>query len=306
MTVDFCNKDSIYDLVVDLYQDANQDTKQFYVNKQISKCETFSLPIEQEYIKTELLGQYDAENIRDYLLFSDKKEDISFYNYYMQQLKVPEFIPDEDYFPLRFWVEPKKITRKLDAVTLYSVEGLSRNNIIFWGEKGSGKTMTINCWLATRHKQINDNKILWLYADGYKLYQIWSDSHADDDKLITVEDYFLFKLVYIIAKYHKKSSFLGEIYELLKEEKDTKTYFIHKDGMTYKALNIIDSLDKLSKDIEMHETIHQQGVGIETDYYTHILKEAQKRSTFYDKSRRKWLALGKKIRSILAERGYYL
>jgi len=46
-----------------------------------------------------------------------------------------------------------------------------RFNYILKGEKGSGKTTTLNCWLIRNNNKLNDNNILWIKVDVSFLYE---------------------------------------------------------------------------------------------------------------------------------------
>ncbi len=51
-----------------------------------------------------------------------------------------------------------------------------KHNIVFIGDKGSGKTAMQNCWLNEHNDVLEQNKIFWVRCDGHKLYELWLNS----------------------------------------------------------------------------------------------------------------------------------
>jgi len=260
-------------------------------------------PLHFSHVRNELLGDKGTESVFAFLQLSASSEDWQFVEWYLSTLELPEYVPDEDYLPLRFWHKPVEVLQNLNTLVIQRArEGFS-SSVVYIGEKGSGKSHTINCWLAENTKSLNQEKILWLYADGYKLYEIWKSQSADEQKLVTVDEFFQLRLVYIIAKNKEKSAFLRNIYKEIVQS-SMQIYVPKKTGTMIIQGSIAELFEQLVRDIEGYERNRKHFRGIEAEYYTYVLRESQRQGVAFARAKERWLALARATEDFLLEKGY--
>lgn len=301
-------KQNFVDFLFDLFQDSMRSSDHKYLlNAQIAesiKERAFLHPLDFPGIRSKLLGNKKTENVLEFLQKSGAVEDLKFAHWYLRTLELPEYVADSDYLPLKFWVKPREVVEDLDTLIIESSrKGIASSSIVYLGEKGSRKSHTINCWLAENKERLNTEKILWLYADGYKLYEIWKSQDADEQRLVTVDEFLKLRLVYVIAKYREKSAFLGDIYHKIVRS-SLAIPIVKKTGSMMVEKNIQELFEQFSKDIKGYEIGRAHFKGIEAEYYTYLLREAQRRGVAFAKAKERWLALARVTESFLLSEGY--
>lgn len=291
----------------DLFQDVFREQYHYkfhYKVREAIRTKDVTYPLEK--LRSYLLGQGRTEDVITFIEKRSYRGEDSIANQiiikYFKSLEVPEVENDAFYPPLEFWVEPTEVTRELDEYVLNPKRSSTRP-VVYIGEKGSGKTHTIHCWLFKNRQKFNQRKILWVYANGHELYQIWRGYEKYEPNLVTIEEFFKLRLIYIIAKYHTHNAFLREIHDQLMRC-SKRTFYIGKSGSSYQEDTVRLALKTFEEHIRSYEATRRYYRGVEAKYYSYVLRESQRGRVNFDKAKQRWLALARSVEEFLFEHGY--
>jgi hypothetical protein len=102
-------------------------------------------------------------------------------------------------------------------------------HVVYIGPKGSGKTSMQNHWLSINRQNLERNNILYLRCDAQRLFDSWSlikssDTNIETDRMPSIEDYFDFQLLAVLAWEMHKNGLAERILNQLKAEEITFPY----------------------------------------------------------------------------------
>jgi len=258
-------------------------------------------PLDDPRILFRLKGEDETEDIYEYLRSTKKHELLKLFKEYHKYIANPSMNPRKSYEPLEYWIEPEDVTQKFDAQILEFL-GEDYTHIFYVGEKGCGKTLTQNCWLHTKNKDLEDRKIFWVRCDGYKLYKLWYDPNLDKKKGTSLEDYLNLQLVYVFAKYYNQNPFFEKIFNQLRQDNVKFPYMPGKVHDHKIANEMASFFEKFSRDIEGYE--FTKALNKKSSYAIYILREAQAERTGIDRARWNLLSLSRYFQNFLLKNGY--
>jgi hypothetical protein len=125
-------------------------------------------------------------------------------------------------------------------------------HIVYLGPKGSGKTSTHNYWLSMNRRNLENNNILYIRCDAQRLFDSWSiisysDKNIDADLMPTIDEYFDFQLLAVLAWDMNKDCLAARILRSLNDENVT---------FAYKESRAADSSQYIPKSISWYITEH--------------------------------------------------
>lgn len=257
-------------------------------------------PLDDDKILSRLRGEHNTADLDEYFRLSGQRNIVTLFREYRSCLANKSLNPHKEYESLRYWVEPRKVTRFLDEQILEYSEHPVHTHIFHIGERGVGKTITQNAWLHTRFDEIERRKIFWVRCDGYKLYKLWLE--RDIHSPTTLEDYLDMQLLYVFSKY-LETDFFSQIYSTIKQEKATFQRLIGKVFDNFEDADMASYVNKFRRNLLTYESA-RSAIDEKSSYALYILKEAQSRRTGIDRARWNWISLSKKLQNFLLEHGY--
>lgn len=125
-------------------------------------------------------------------------------------------------------------------------------HVVYIGPKGSGKTSMHNHWLSINRQNLEKGNILYLRCDAQRLYDSWnqiksSDPSVDTDRMPSIDDYFDFQLLAVLAWEMNKKGLAESILNQLRNDRVT---------FPYKEAQAIDSYQRIPKPIHWYITEH--------------------------------------------------
>jgi len=125
-------------------------------------------------------------------------------------------------------------------------------HVVYIGPKGSGKTSMQNHWLSINRQNLERNNILYLRCDAQRLFDSWSqikssDTDVETDRMPSIDDYFDFQLLAVLAWEMSKDGLAVRILNQLKDERIT---------FPYKEARAEESDQRIPKPIHWYITEH--------------------------------------------------
>ena len=125
-------------------------------------------------------------------------------------------------------------------------------HVVYIGPKGSGKTSMQNYWLSKNRQELEKRNILYLRCDAQRLFDSWtqiksSDPAVDTDLMPSIDDYFDFQLLAVLAWEMKKGGLAELILEQLKSE---------GISFPFKEAQAVESNQRIDKPIHWYITEH--------------------------------------------------
>jgi|GEM_PF-2970747 len=242
-----------------------------------------------------------------------RKEDDSFRKQYklFEKSMNDSYNPQNIYVPSKYYVETHSFD-ELDCISRWLSIDDENKNFYLIGEKGSGKTITQNCWLHKNRDFFDEQKIYWIRCDAYKLYRFWEKHYSFDsyrDLKLSVESqeglnldkYFDIQFLYVIAKYFldDKRILISSIREALLLENFNIDYPEGKKTLDTRDTDCYSLLINLNKTIQKEEYRRPH----EYSYaFNHLMVPSN--NIAYHREQRKWLAISTRLRQFLNDRGY--
>lgn len=261
-------------------------------------------------LRRSLIGEKDCSHVNNYLL----KTDIAFLNSYkkFEKILTNKYFNPYKYYELSEYYIKSDTFSDLDKIFTFKNNPELKQNIALKGEKGSGKTALINCWLNENHDILEGNKIFWVRCDGHKLYRLWlqyfnkfrKGTSGDYSGAVTIDEYLSIQFVYVFCKYCMSDD-RDFINKILNEIKD--------NNVTYNYPSSRRSTLKTEKRKLYDEIVNTRNSIIKTekekgDYYSyafdHIMVVATTSSHKWEK--RKWIALSDALQLFFRNNGYWI
>ncbi|MBK8566949.1 MAG: hypothetical protein IPN76_27380 [Saprospiraceae bacterium] len=288
--------------IADIIQQENFSSKFF--NK-ISTSDAFQHPLNIPKIEKNLRGALGKDSIEEYLIRTRALKEYKVFDYIKKCFGNDSVNPGKEYRPLLFFVKSQEIFDEMDIMFDMLEEGVNKT-IVHVGNRGSGKTITQNCWLYQNNKKLEEKNVFWVRCDGHKLYQLWlnynKSDEFDENKHVTISEYFNLQILYVFVKYYDKEDrpLFKSIYEEIIKE-DLKYYSLATStGTKVDSKSFINGLAELKNSIKAEDGKHEGFSYI----YDVIMKETQRNVNFYNKSRFLWLRMSEAFQSFLLGAGY--
>lgn len=208
-----------------------------YSAKSIHKYVDLIHPVStSDSIRRSLYGPNRTESWSDYANAANNQ-----FLTYLKQIRqqycpVPYFSPGENYPGHSYFVMTdtfKDLTSRLLPAPL---AGDSSCNYVVVGPRGSGKTLTQNCWLDKYHNEMERELIFWVRCDAPKLYDLWKSGTivASDANFPSLDEYLDIQLLYVFAKNLEKGKpFFLQAFELIDQAEtfESATLFAQKGSL---------------------------------------------------------------------------
>lgn len=233
------------------------------IKTNIEKSGSYLFAYKNKKIYQNLLGEHDSEKANDYLFIEDSDFRKSYFHFY-SILNNGYFDPIKRYNLSEYYISSQS-DNHLDFLLQLFDDDNNQNNMVFIGEKGSGKTATLNCWIRNNIQNLDDKRVFYLRCDGHHLYNIWNDyknvtqdGTPMDQFSVRLNNYFNYRLPYIYCKFcaESNSPLYQQIDSLLKEIQPTYRYPLSRaiDEFKFEERSIIDGFEDLKDLIRMNET----------------------------------------------------
>ncbi len=263
------------------------------------------IPIKDRNIATRLQGSININSIYDYIGLLPRMHTIlMLYNYFENKMiRTHNMNPHKDYFPLKYFIKPTKVWELYDSI-LNNINYPAFQKFIHIGEKGSGKTITQNCWLHKNHKKLEENKVFWIRCDVHKLYQLYQRTSltpkANITPPVTIEEYLKVQFIYVFAKYIDKSDLFKEIYNKIKVEGPKYTRRANrKNILNTETIPIEKGVEDIINSIKV-----EKGKPTNYSHAMYMLKQAMLPTNITQFAFEQWLYLSDALQRYLLDNGY--
>ena len=266
-------------------------------------------PYQNEKIRRKLSGEKGANKVNFFI----KKIDPEYWEAYKKFENILGnglFNPYKDYALKNYFIKSKSYD-ELDMIYDFKKLPDIEETIAYKGEKGSGKTALINCWLHENNKKLEENRILWVLCNGHTLYRLWldclkffSDTISEELKILTIKEYLSIEFLYIFCKYtlDSNSEVVNDIISLLL---DKKPRYQHQTGRrdiyTTQPRLIYDGIIDIKNKIATMEKDKKESY----NYAINVVMKISALST-HQKFKNQWMSLSDKLADFLTDNGFWI
>ena len=223
----------------------------------------FIHPLNDEEIYRTIKGPNGVSKVEDYIHQKGLNTVINAISQIRKTIKNHPMNPNKDYEPLKYFVSSDLVIMQFNNFLKNIKNNGENKKIIYIGDKGSGKTITQNCWLHKNNKELESNKIFWVRRDVAKLYRIWFDDssgvhditylNAYLQECVNIETYLLIQLLYVFCKNLDDSDFFRRIYNDLEEKNIKYDYKNSRKGQSTIEKEVTAGLIEVLKQIRQEE-----------------------------------------------------
>lgn len=260
----------------------------------------FQYPYLSDTIINNLLGEGGTDHTSKYFMKYDK-DFLLKYRKYRNMLSNKLFdLYENEYELSEYFVKNNDLFSELNKIFEIVDDPELIYNIAIKGNKGSGKTAFINCWLHETITKLEEKKIFPIRCDGYKLYKLWEENGC----IISISDYLSVRLIYVFCKFSlsSKRNFGNNIINSLKQmniEYDFPSS--RKDHNAKEKRFVCDEILNLRKKIQDTELNQKE---IPEYAFEDVVKFSAK--SHHEWEKRKWLALSGALKTFMYNNGYWL
>lgn len=272
--------------------------------EKIGSSTKFTTPISNDEINSNLKGNHDVSLIFDYLSNnSDLREMIKIYMEFEDLIiRIPSLNPHKEYLPLKYYKWDETIHEKFNLI-LKDINDSTFQKFIHIGPKGSGKTITQNCWLHENNTQLEKEKIFWVRCDVHKIYQLWNtllEPSGTAIELVTIEQYLSIQFLYVFVKHKHESDLFKKIYSEIEHENPTfQTRQNRKNPFLKEENFILDGINEAYLNIQT-----EKGKSKDYSFSIHLIEAVLSRVNITRFAFDRWIDLSESIQVFILAKGY--
>jgi len=279
-----------------------KDSQKLFIND-IEKImeDGYKHPLDDHEIIKRLEGNNNATRVEDYIdAINDRRTKQIIVNA-REAIKNYPLNPNHKYPPLLYYIKNKDLLKYFDSLR-DDLTDLLNPKIIYIGNRGSGKTLSQNCWIHKNNKELEKNNIFWVRCDAAKLYRMWLKPEfqsTPDTRLVTIEQYLTVQLLYVFIKHHPDSELIKEIVREIINNKPTYMHRRSRKDHTMTHSNIDDGLKKMERIVSS-----ENGKPRDFSYAIFLMEQYQKPDNFYHLAWEEWISLSNALEQYMLTHNY--